>query len=141
MDNAVDDDGKGREEVGRVDLGVEEYLGSEEALVAYVDRDLAAAGLPDHVLGEAAAVAVEARELLDDVRAYIAVFLLDLLGGLQRAIRLSPVSQQGLYEIGDVTASDGNGLDGGADDVSFGDRDDVRDTITGIDNSAGQRAV
>ena len=46
-----------------------------------------------------------------------------------------------MYEIGDVTASDGNGLDGRADDVSLGDWDNVRDTITGIDNSAGQRAV
>ena len=98
---------------------------------------MAAAGLPDDVLGEAAPIAVEARELLDDVGADVAVFLLDLLGCLQGAVGLAPVSQQGLYKVGDVTAGDGDGLDGRANDVSLSDGDDVRDAVTGIDDGTG----
>ena len=93
LDDAIDDDREGRKEVGRVNFGVEEDLGGQESLVSDVDGDLAAAGLPDDVLGEAAPIAIEARKLLDNVGAHIAVFLLDLLGRLQRAVGLAPVSQ------------------------------------------------
>ena len=37
LDDAVDDDGEGREEVGRVDLGVEEDFRSKETFVTNID--------------------------------------------------------------------------------------------------------
>lgn len=141
LDDAVDDDGEGRQEVRRVDLRVEEDLGGKEALVADVDGYLATTRLADHVLREAAAVAVEAGEFLHDIGANVTVFFFNLLGCLEGAVGLSPVSEQRLYEVGDVSAGDGDRLDGGTDDVTFGDGNDVRDTVTGVDDGTGQRPI
>lgn len=137
LDDAIHDDGERREEIGGVDLGIEEYLGRQEPLVTDVDTDLTSAGLPDDVLREAAAVPVETGELLHDIWAYIAVLLLDLLGRLQGAVGLTPVSEQRLYEVGDISTGDGDRLDGRADDVTFSYGDDVCDTIARVDDGTG----
>lgn len=141
LDNAVDHGGQGRQEVGAVDLRVEEDLGRQEALVAHVNGDLAAAGLEHGVLREACGIAVETAELLDNVRAHVAVLLLDLLGCLEGGVGLAAVTEEGLDEVCDVATGDGDRLDRRADDVSLGNGDDVGDTITGIDDSSGQRAI
>ena len=93
------------------------------------------------MLEKAVRLTVEARKFLDHVRADIAVFFLDPLGGLQGGVGLASVSEEGLHEVGDVAAGDGDGFDGGADDVAFCHGDDVRDAVAGVDYYAGEGAV
>lgn len=141
LDDAVDHGGQGRQEVGAVDLRVEEDLGRQEALVAHVNGDLASAGLEDGVLGESCWIPVETAELLDDIRANVAVLLLDLLGSLEGRVGLAAVTEEGLDEVCDIATGDGDRLDRRADDVSLGDGDHMGDTVTRVDDSSGQRAV
>ena len=119
LDDVVDDVGQRGQKVAGVDFGVEEDLGGQEALVADVDRHLAAGQLLDHVLLEALGFAVEARELLDDVGAHVAQLLLDLLGRLERRVGLAAVAQQRLHKVGDVAPCDRDRLDGRADDIAL----------------------
>lgn len=141
LDDTVDDGGQGREEVGAVDLRVEEDLGRQETLIADVNGNLASTGLEDGVLRESCGVAVETAELLDDIRADIAVRLLDLLGSLERGVRLTAVTQEGLDEVCNIATGDWDRLDRGTDDVSLGHGNDMGNTVTGVDDSSGQRAV
>jgi len=106
LDDLVDDNGERGQEVGRVDLRVEEDLRSQEALVTDIHRNLAPSRLDHGVLKEVAAVAVVLGELLDDVGRDVAVVLLDFLGRLEGRVRLAAVAQQRLHEVGDVTACD-----------------------------------
>ena len=144
LDDRVDDGGERGEEVGRVDLRVEEDLRGEEALVPDVDRDARAAGhgggdleLAEELVG----LLVEAAELLDDVRTDVAFLLLDSFGGLQAAVGLAPVPQQLLHEVGDVPPGEVHALDRGPDHVALGHGDDVRDALARVDDGAGQGAV
>jgi hypothetical protein len=93
------------------------------------------------VFQEPAAVTVVFAELVDDVRADVAVLLLDLLRRLERRVGLAAVSKERLDKVGNVAAGNGDGFNGRANNVALGDRDDVRDTITGIDNRASERPV
>ena len=143
LDHAVDDFGERSEEVGRGDFGVEEDLGSEEALVSYVDLVLLLGEVsvpPSHdrvssthlarnrMLAfvhskELLGLLVVLAKLLDHVSADITVVLLDLLRHAERVFRrdrvLSPVSEELLDEGGDVAASNGDVADRGADNVAF----------------------
>ena len=141
LDDAVNDGGQGRKEVGAVDLRVEEDLGRQEALVAHIDGDFASTRLEDRVLRESCGITVETAELLDDIRAHVAMLLLDLLGCLEGRVGLAAVTEQGLDEVCDVATGDGDRLDRRADDVSFGNGDHMRNTVTRVDDSSGQRAV
>jgi len=93
------------------------------------------------MLQEAATIAVETGELLDDVRAHVAVLLLDLLGRLERRVWLATVSEKRLDEVGDIAASNRNRLDRRTDYVALSHRDNVSNTVTRIDNCARQGPV
>ncbi len=95
----------------------------------------------DRVLCEARGVAVEAGELLDDVRAHVAVLLLDVLGRLERRVGLAAVAQQRLHKVRDVAAGDGDRLDRGPDHVALGHGDDVRDAVARVDDGTCQGPV
>ena len=71
------------------DLRVEEYLGSEELLVSDVDLEgFLGDGVDAAILLDVLVrVRVELVELFGDVRAHVAVALLDGLGRLQRLLR------------------------------------------------------
>lgn len=141
LNDVVDHGGKGREEVGAVNFGVEEDLGSEETLVSDVDGDLTATRVKHRVLDEAGGVPVVSGELLDNIGADVAVLLLNLLGRLERRVRLASITQQRLHEVGQVATCDGDRLDGGSNDVSLSDRDDVGNTVTRVNDRTGQRSV
>jgi hypothetical protein len=64
------------------------------------------------VLHEPAAVAVEPSKLLDNVRADIAVLLLDLLRRLERRVGLTAVSEKRLDKVGNISTGDWDRLDG-----------------------------
>ena len=137
LDDAVDDGGERGEEVGRVDFGVEEDFRGEEALVADVDGDGAAVGRGDGVFQEAVWFVVVAAEFLDDVGTHVTVFFFDPFGCFEAAVRLASVSQQRLHEVGYVAPGDWDAFDGAPDYVAFGDGDDVRDAVAGVDDGAG----
>lgn len=81
LDDAIHDNGERGQEVGGVDLRVEEDLGGEEALVADVDDGAFAVGVRDGVFREAGGVFVEFGEFFDHVRADVAVFFFYPFGG------------------------------------------------------------
>lgn len=91
--------------------------------------------------GKSASVTVELGELLDNVRAHVTVFLLDLLGSFERRVWFASVTKQRLDKIGDVASSDGDRLDRRADDVALCDGNDVRNTVSRINDSSGKRAI
>lgn len=93
------------------------------------------------MLQEAVGLAVVAGKFLDNVGAHVAVFLLDLLCGLQAAVGLATVTKQALHEVGDVSTGNGYTLNGGTDDVAFRDGDNMGHTVTGVDDSSGQGSV
>ena len=74
-------------------------------------------------------------ELLHDILAHIRVVLLDLSSNLQLVFRghsnhIPSLSDKVQYELCNVTTGDGYMLDGTSDDIPFGTRNDVSDTIT-----------
>ena len=80
-------------------------------------------------------------ELLGQVRAHIAVGLLDPLCDIHRLVGGDvglTLSQNLLDELSNAATGNGNVLDGRADNVTLSDRDDVGDTITRVNNGAGQ---
>lgn len=137
LDDAVDDGGQRRQEVGRVDFRVEEDFGGEEALVADVDGDGAPVRRRHRVFQESVGFAVVPAELLDDVRAHVAVFFFDSFGRLQAAVRLAAVPQQRLHKVGYVAPGDRDAFDRAADYVAFGHGDHVRYAVAGVDDGAG----
>jgi hypothetical protein len=138
LNDAVDDDGERRKEVGAIYFGVEEDLGGEKALVANVNGDLATARLRYNVLGEAGAVTVVPCKFLHNIRAHVAVLLFDLLSCLEGRVGFATIAEKRLDKVGDVATSDGNGLDGRTNDVALSDGNNVSDTVTRVDDSAGQ---
>ena len=85
--------------------------------------------------------AVEAGEFFDHVRTYVAIFFFDALGGFETAVGFAAVPQEGLDEVGDVAAGDGDAFYGAADYVAFCDGDDVGNAVAGVDDDAGEGAV
>jgi len=80
-------------------------------------------------------------ELLGNVGADIAVGLLDPLGHIHGLIGGNvglTLPQDLLHELGDAAAGNGHVLDGGANDVTLSDGDDVGDTITRVNDGAGK---
>lgn len=99
---------------------------------------------PQVLLEELGRLRVKLLELLDNVRANVAVMLLDVLGHLHAILgrnRVLALAQQLLHKVGDITAGDGNVLDGRADDVAFGHGNHVRHAVARVDNGAGERVV
>ncbi len=82
-------------------------------------------------------------EFLDYVLAHIRIILLDLPGNLQLVFRwhmrhLSALSHQIEHELRDVSSGNWDMLDSATDDIALRTRDDVSDTVTGIDDRASQ---
>jgi len=72
-------------------------------------------------------------ELLNDIRADIAIAFLDLLSDLHRLIGRNAgltLSKKLLHKLGDASAGNGDVLDGRSDDVTLSNRDHVSDTIS-----------
>ena len=85
-------------------------------------------------------------KLPDDILTHITVILLHLPCDLQLIFRrnvngLPTLSHQVQYELRDITSSDGDVLDGAPNDVPFGARNNVRDTVSRVDDCSGERAV
>jgi len=85
-------------------------------------------------------------EFFDDILAHVAVVLLDLASDLELVLRrnarhLPTLSEQVQDELANVATGNGDMLDGRANNVAFGHRDDVGDTITRVDDCAGECAV
>ena len=74
-------------------------------------------------------------ELFHDILAYIRIVLLDLSSNLQLVFRrnsnhIPSLTNKVQYELGNVTTGDGYMLDGTSDDIPFGTRNHVSNTIT-----------
>ena len=85
-------------------------------------------------------------KLPDDVLTHITVILLYLPCDLQLILRrdingLSTLSHQVQYELRDIASSDGDVLDGAPNDVPFGARNNVCDTIPRVNDCSGEGAV
>mmetsp|Transcript_13531 Transcript_13531/g.34537 ORF Transcript_13531/g.34537 Transcript_13531/m.34537 type:complete len:485 (-) Transcript_13531:16-1470(-) len=147
LDSVVHNLRKRGEEVTAVDLGVEEHLRAKEALVADVtDELLLGHRLDDFVLLDPlAGLVVVLLVLLDDVRADVAVLLLHTLGDIERLrggnVGAFTLTHQLLHKAGNITASDGDVLDGATDDVTLSHRNDVCNTVPGVDDSSSQGAL
>jgi hypothetical protein len=92
LNDTVDNHGQRSQEVGAVNLGVEEDLGGEEALVTDINGNLSAIGVRNNVLSESSAIPVILAELLDNIGTHVTVLLLDFLSRLERRIGLASVS-------------------------------------------------
>lgn len=85
-------------------------------------------------------------ELLHNILTHITIVLLHLPSHLQLVLRrnsshLTTLSHEVEHELGDIATGDGYVLDGGADDIALSTGNDVSDTVSGIDNGAGESAV
>lgn len=146
LDDVVDDSGEGDGEVRGEDLGVEEDFGTQEALITDVNLVLLLCDLVDALLDlePLLRLSIVLTELLGDIRADIAVLLLDTLGNLQRLRRgdgLTTLTVEGLDEGRDITTSEGDVLDRGSNDVTFSDGDNVGNSISRIDNGTSQSTL
>ena len=108
LNNPIDNDGQGRQEVTRVYLGVKKDLRRQKPLIPHIYRDLPPSPLVDNVLREALGVFIEAREFLDYVWADVTEFLLNALCGFKGAVGFVSVAEERLDEVSDVAASDGD---------------------------------
>ena len=85
-------------------------------------------------------------ELLDDILADITVVLFHLGCNFQVLLgrnigRLSTLTQQVQHELCNITASNGDVLDGTTDNIAFGARNDVCDTITRVNDCSCEGAI
>ena len=85
-------------------------------------------------------------ELFDDILADITVVLFHLGCNFQVLLgrnigRLSTLTQQVQHELCNITASNGDVLDGTTDNIAFGARNDVCDTITRVNDRAGECTI
>ena len=85
-------------------------------------------------------------KFLDYVLAHIRIILLDLPSNFQLVFRwhlrhLSALSHQVEYELCDVSSGDWDVLDSTADDIPLRTRNNVSDTVAGIDDRACECAV
>lgn len=116
--------GQGDGEISAEDLGAEEDLRAQESLVTDIDR-VRGLGLLDHALELAEAVlgvSVVLLVLFDQIRAHIAVGLLDLLGHLDGGLGgefLTSITKNLDHEVGDISSGKGNVFDTAANYVTF----------------------
>ena len=123
-------------------LRFEEDFGREESFVTDIDSSGLSVRVGDGVrLEPVVRLAIVTRKFLNNIRADVAVLLLDALGGRKRRVRLATLSEQRLNKLRDVAASDGHTLDRRANDVAFGDGDNVSDTGTRVDYGTSKGSV
>lgn len=134
LDDVVDDDGDGSEEVGVVDFGVKEDFGCEEVFVIDVDGYLVVIGVGNNVLCEMVMIMVVFGKFFDDVRVDIIVWFFDFLCGFERRVGFVMVMEERLDEVGDVVISNWDWFDGGVNDIVFCDRDDVSDIVIRVND-------
>jgi hypothetical protein len=124
LDGVVDDGGEGSQKVRAVDLGAEEDLRAEEALVTDIDGE---GTLGDRVLAlvelDGLGRGVVLLELLGEVGADVAVVLLDALGDLERLggwdLLLSTLTHEVLHKAGHITTGNGDVLNATSNDVTL----------------------
>ena len=85
-------------------------------------------------------------KLPDDILTHIAIILLHLSRNLQLILRwhidsLPTLSHQVQHKLRDIAPGDWDVLDCTSNDVPFRTRDNVRDTIPGVDNSSSERTI
>jgi len=85
-------------------------------------------------------------ELPNDILAHITIILLHLSRNLQLILRryidsLSTLSHQIQHKLRDIASGDWDVFDGTSNDVSLCTRNNVRDTIPGVDDCASEGAV
>jgi len=114
---------QGSQKITRIDLGVEEDLRCQKALIPHINRSLLSTELLNNVFLETLGLTVETGELLHDVGTDVAEFLFDLLRCFEGGIGFATVSEERLHKVGDVSTGNGDGFDGGTDDISFGLRE------------------
>lgn len=139
LDQRVNGIRDGRREVGIAELRMEEYLGSQESLVAdvYTERllrDRVDAVVSAQPLG---GVCVVLHKFFHYVRTHVTVLLLDRLGHFVALLGRNGVftlTEQVLDEVGDVATGDRNVLDARSYDVTISDRDAVSHAISRVDN-------
>jgi hypothetical protein len=146
LDDIVDYSGERDGEVAREDLRVEEDLGTQETLVTNINL----VGLLSDLVGAILDLEPLLRfriilsELLSNVGADVAVLLLDTLSNLKRLggrNGLTTLTVQGLHKRRDITSSQGDVLNRASNNVTFGDRDHVGNSISRIDDGTGQCAL
>lgn len=130
------------------ELGVEEHLRTQESLVAHIDLDgLASVGWFVNVLLEfVREIIISVTTLLlliilsiflHEVFADISVFLLDSPGDLKRILTrhgLLSITELTKHELSDVPTSERNVLDTATNDEAVSNGEDVRNTISGVDD-------
>lgn len=146
LDDVVDNSRKRDGEIRGEDLGVEEDLRTQEALVTDIDLVRLLCDLVDALLNSEPLIGISVilGELLSNIRADIAVLLLNTLGDLKRLRGrndLTTLTMKSLDESRDITTSKRDVLDGRSDDITFSDGDDVSNSISRIDNSTSQGAL
>ena len=169
LDSVVDNDRERCQEVAGVDFGVEEYFGCQEAFVSDVQVitlwtkskfQQAPTLYPRVMTTYPSSNAVDAVVLLEvlprlaivlpvllhDILANVRVALLDSLRDLELILRrhighLASFSQQRLHKGSDVSPGNRDMLDRRPNNVTFRTRDNVRDTVSGVDDCAGEGAV
>ena len=147
LDSVINNLGERDQKVRGEDLGVEEGLRTQETLVTNIDIERPLGdGLNTLVLLDPLLTTrVILPELLHDIRADVAVGLLDTLGDLTghgggNSGTLT-ISHQLLDERSDGASSKRDGLDGGTNNVTFSDGDDVSNTSTRINNGTSKGPV
>ena len=135
----------------KITYRVEKHFRSEEPLVGDIDIDRlsAIAGLVDQLLELVIQVPLSVLALLllikllilfDDILADVAIFFLDSASDflyIFRWNRLLALLQLVHDEFGDVAASERDVLDAATNDEAGRYREDVRHTVTGIDDETG----
>lgn len=168
LDDVVYNLWKGCQEIGGIDLWVKEDLGSKESLVTNIDtiflqvlpirgceiedERMELTYLPrDSVLSFVAFkvlvwLCVVFPELFHDILTHITVILLNLSSNLQLIFRrdgghVPSLTDKIQNKLGDITTGNGYMLNSTANDISLGARDNVCDTIPGINNCSSECAV
>jgi len=147
LDGLIYNLGKRCQEIAAGNLRVEEDLRTQESLVSDIagERTLGDRLHTFVQLDALVRLGVKLGELLDHVRADVAVGFLDSLGNLKglsgRNSSTLTLSHELLNEAGDITTSNGDVLDATTNDVTISHRDDVGDTITRIDDGSGQGSL
>lgn len=146
LDDIVDDGGEGDGEVRGEDLGVEEDLRTQEALITDINLVGLLCDLVDALLNlePLLGLSIVLTELLGNIRADVAVLLLDALSNLQGLSRrdvLTTLTVESLNEGRDIATSKGDVLDRRSNDVTFSDGDDVGNSISRIDDGTGQSTL
>jgi len=144
LDGLVHDGGEGGQKIGGEDLWVEEKFWSKESLITDVDYILLLVDRLDEsvLLDELGGLCIVLVELLHEIGAHVRVLLFtffgDLLSELGRDGGLFAVELESTDKLSDVAACEWDVFDGGSDDVSLSNRDDVGNSISTINNCSCQ---